>query len=76
MKRRGSCRSSFGSAQDKFRSDRYELPVAGLPRNISLIAPSGEGPDGVGAGEEKRGEAQGEDGMAEAGTEILPEAGS
>ncbi len=47
----------------------------GLPCDNSSTAPGGERPDGVGAGEEKRGEAQREDGMAEAGAEILPEGG-
>jgi len=36
-------------------------------------AQSREGPDSVGAAEEESGEAQGEDGMAEAGAEVLPE---
>ena len=47
----------------------------GLPCDNSSTAPGRERPDGVGAGEEKRGEAQREDGMAEAGAEILPEGG-
>jgi hypothetical protein len=40
---------------------------------LFIGAPGGEGPDGVGVAEEKSGEAQREDGMAEAGAEVLPE---